>query len=146
MPQPNTPHSGLRDVNSLGSTLPPRSLFTTTTTTSSFMPATTHCLIARWELPGNHPQKWCAECEKATSKNTAYVICDENDCPNLCHTSCLGDFPVYRCVYTKQLCTQANIPDPVTHVSETTEPHIPPLLDSREQLTNPGSKESQWEG
>ncbi|KAK3878821.1 hypothetical protein Pcinc_016631 [Petrolisthes cinctipes] len=111
MPQPNTPHSGLRDVNSLGSTLPPRSLFTTTTTTttttsyssSSFMPATTHCLIARRELPGYHPQKWCA------------------------------------------LCTQANIPDPVTHVSETTEPHTPPLLDSKGQLTNPGSKESQRE-
>ncbi|KAK3878629.1 hypothetical protein Pcinc_016760 [Petrolisthes cinctipes] len=59
--------------------------------------------------------------------------------------SCLGDFPVYRCVDTEQLRTQANIPDPVTHVSETTEPHTPPLLDSQGQLTNPGRKESQWE-
>ncbi|KAK3894979.1 hypothetical protein Pcinc_001272 [Petrolisthes cinctipes] len=45
----------------------------------------------------------------------------------------------------EQLRTQANIPDPVTHVSETTEPHTPPLLDSQGQLTNPGRKESQWE-
>ncbi|KAK3883345.1 hypothetical protein Pcinc_012381 [Petrolisthes cinctipes] len=102
MPQPNTPHSGLRDVNSLGSTLPPRSLFTSATTISS-MPATTHCLIARRELPGYHPQKWCAVCGKTTSKNTAYVSCEEKDCPNLCHTSCLGDFPVHREVFASAL-------------------------------------------
>ncbi|KAK3884282.1 hypothetical protein Pcinc_011447 [Petrolisthes cinctipes] len=67
-----------------------------------------------------------------------------NDTSTLLAT-CLGDFPVNRCVYTEQLRTQANIPDPVTHVSETTEPHTPPLLDSQGQLTNQGSIESQWE-
>ncbi|KAK4318354.1 hypothetical protein Pmani_010652 [Petrolisthes manimaculis] len=57
----------------------------------------------------------------------------------------MGDTPVYRCAYTEQLRTQANIIDPVTHVSEITEPLTPPLLDSQGQHSNPGDKESQWE-
>lgn len=109
------------------------------------MPATTHCLIARRELPGYHPQKWCAVCGKAVSKNVAYINCEERDCPNLCHTGCLGDSPVYRCADTEQLRALANIPDPVTHVSETSGIHTPPIPDDQGLLTDPGYKGSQWE-
>ncbi|KAG0715774.1 hypothetical protein GWK47_011217 [Chionoecetes opilio] len=81
------------------------------------MSTTAHPVIARRDLPGYHPQKWCAVCGKATLK-TSYVSCEDESCLNLCHTSCLNETPVYKCDYTEQLRAQANIADPVTLVSE----------------------------
>ncbi|KAG0727704.1 hypothetical protein GWK47_034100 [Chionoecetes opilio] len=81
------------------------------------MSTTAHPVIARRDLSGYHPKKWCAVCGKATLK-TSYVSCEDENCHNLCHTSCLNGTPVYKCDYTEQLRAQANIADPVTLVSE----------------------------
>ena len=88
-------------------------------------------------MPGYQPQNWCCVCGKATLK-TQHVSCDEETCRNLCHNSCLGDTPVFKCSYTEQLRLQANIPDPVIYISEETDTPPTPLPDD--------SGESQWEG
>lgn len=98
-----------------------------------------HRLIARRDLPGYHPQYWCAVCGKATSRNTAFVSCEDDNCENLCHKSCLGDTPVYRCEYTEQLRAQAGIPDPVTHLNERPDTPSPPHHDDQ------GRAENRWE-
>ena len=100
------------------------------------MSAPAHRLIARRDLPGYHPQSWCAVCGKATSRNAAFVSCEDDSCQNLCHTSCLGDTPVYRCDYTEQLRAQAGIPDPVTHLSEGPATPSPLLPDEQEKEAN----------
>ena len=103
------------------------------------MSAAAHRLIARRDLPGYHPQNWCAVCGKATSRNAAFVSCEDDSCQNLCHTSCLGDTPVYRCEYTEQLRAQAGIPDPVTHFDKRPDILPPPHHDDQ------GRAESRWE-
>lgn len=100
------------------------------------MSGSAHRLIARCDLPGYQPQNWCCVCGKATLK-TQYVSCDEETCRNLCHSSCLGDTPVFKCSYTEQLRLQANILDPVSYIS--VEPDTPPL-----PLQDDSGK-SQWE-
>ncbi|KAG0729982.1 hypothetical protein GWK47_029225 [Chionoecetes opilio] len=108
----NADNSGLGRVRR-----PPSGHTASTCLPPSPMSTTAHPVIARRDLPGYHPRKWCAVCGKATLK-TPYVSCEGENCLNLCHTSCLNGTPVYKCDYTEQLRAQANITDPVTLVSE----------------------------
>ncbi|KAK8392608.1 hypothetical protein O3P69_014788 [Scylla paramamosain] len=90
------------------------------------MSSSAHQLIARRNLSGYTPYRWCAVCRKATSK-AAHVSCEDDSWPNLCHTGCLGDNPVYRCAETGLLREQANIQDPVTFVDREADPSSQPL-------------------
>ncbi len=108
------------------------------------MSSSAHQLIARRNLSGYTPHRWCAVCGKATSK-AAHVSCEDDSCPNLCHTGCLGDNPVYRCAETGLLREQANIQDPVTFVDREADPSSqplpPPLRGDQEQA----AERSHWE-
>ena len=76
-----------------------------------------HRLIKRRDLPGYCPQRWCAVCGKAASKNAPYVRCEgKNDCPNVCHSSCLGDYDVFMCDETQELRRMCSIEDAVVYL------------------------------
>ncbi len=76
-----------------------------------------HRPIKRRDLPGYCPQKWCAVCGKAAVKNAPYVRCEgRNDCPNVCHSSCLGDHDVYTCEDTQELRRLCSIEDAVVYL------------------------------
>ncbi|MPC95241.1 hypothetical protein E2C01_090443 [Portunus trituberculatus] len=86
-----------------------------------------HRLIKRRDLPGYCPQRWCAVCGKAATKTVAYVRCEgRRDCPNVCHSSCLGDQDAYMCGDTQELRRLCNIEDVVVYLHPDEDVPTPP--------------------
>ena len=98
-----------------------------------------HRAIKRRDLPGYCPQRWCAVCGKAAAKTAPYVRCEgRNDCPNVCHSSCLGDRDLYVCDDTQELRRLWNIEDAVAYLPLITNEDPPTLPAATNDCTESG--------
>ena len=84
--------------------------------------ANLHQKIARIVRNGQCPAVWCSVCGYACRGPQNTVECDEAECTNCCHPSCLQANSTFNCTETSQLRTVANINEPVMYMTTQLEP------------------------
>ena len=66
-------------------------------------------------LSGYIPREWCAVCGKSSGK-TAIFKCSDDNCPNICHKSCLDVRDFFDCFDVQELRNKLDIHHPVVYV------------------------------
>ena len=64
--------------------------------------------------PGYRPKYWCSVCGKA-AKLEVDQACIIDNCRNICHIGCLGEYEVFNCENTSQLRELHGIPHHITY-------------------------------